>query len=216
MTVLYHQVVPRRTPKIVIEPGPRAGWIRRDARTALPTNFLATYDDLALAARITMKVVVRSRPEIDELLFERRDLLRSAPITAAELRRIALGEILREVLEKAAVLIDDAGDGHFRVPGDAPNTMRGGRRVGPGRGRAMPDDHLRAVATVYRDALKAGRRDPVNAVAAEMHASRPTAGRWVGQAREKGFLGRALGKQPGEKPIKKQKAQAKRPRRSKP
>ncbi len=64
----------------------------------------------------------------------------------------------------------------------------------------MSDDHLREVANVYRNAMKAGRRDPVNAVREAMHASRPTAGRWVAQAREKGFLGRALEKQPGEKP----------------
>lgn len=57
----------------------------------------------------------------------------------------------------------------------------------PQRGRRLTDDRLIAVADVYRNALHAGRA-PTKAVADAMFVARPTAGRWVMEARRRGFL----------------------------
>jgi len=66
----------------------------------------------------------------------------------------------------------------------------------PRRGVPLDDEHLRKVAEVYRDPR--GGRHPTEFVAEQLHATRPTAGRWVMKAREKGFLGKARDRQAGE------------------
>jgi len=50
--------------------------------------------------------------------------------------------------------------------------------------KRLGDEHYRRVAEIYRDAFK----NPTAAVMAQMHASRSTAGRWVMEARRRGFL----------------------------
>ena len=62
----------------------------------------------------------------------------------------------------------------------------------------MTDEQLQRVATVYRAAI--GRGDPpTQTIAAVMHASRPTAARWVARARDRGMLGESLRGRAGEK-----------------
>lgn len=60
--------------------------------------------------------------------------------------------------------------------------------------KRLTDDHYRQVAEVYRGAFK----NPTSAVMAKMHASRSTAGRWVVEARRRGFLGPTKPGQAGE------------------
>jgi len=60
----------------------------------------------------------------------------------------------------------------------------------PRRGKAVSDDELRRVAAIYRTAV-ARRQPPTKTVATEMHVARSTAGRWVVEARKRGFLGPA-------------------------
>jgi hypothetical protein len=198
MTVLYHPRMARRNkPKIVVTWDRRAPR-RRDAHSAIPgSSGTAQYDDPALPFFVTLRIVVRQRPEVHELFLQTRSLT-DPPIGTDELRSVPISRIVREVLEDAAVPIEDLGDGHFRLLDDPPGQSWGGTRVGPGRGRAMPTEHLAVVAETYRSAVQAGRRDPVNAVAEQMHASRSTAGRWVQQARAAGHLGAALGTKAGE------------------
>lgn len=66
------------------------------------------------------------------------------------------------------------------------------RRRGP-----IPDDELRRVAEIYRQASIASAA-PTNAVRDQMGVSRATAGRWVALARERGFLGAARPNAAGE------------------
>lgn len=69
-----------------------------------------------------------------------------------------------------------------------------GRR--PQRGARITDDQLREVAMVYRAALaeSEGRKAPTEAVRDMFTISRSTAGRWVEEARRRGFLGPAPGR----------------------
>jgi hypothetical protein len=68
----------------------------------------------------------------------------------------------------------------------------------PRRGAAVSDDRLRRVAGVYRAALENGD-PPTQTVADVLHASRPTAARWVAAARERGLLGAAVPGKAGER-----------------
>jgi hypothetical protein len=60
-------------------------------------------------------------------------------------------------------------------------------RVRPGR-RGYPDDHYRQVAKAYRRAKRQHPRAPIRALMEELNASEPTIHRWIGIARDKGFL----------------------------
>lgn len=67
----------------------------------------------------------------------------------------------------------------------------------PRQGSPLTDENLRQVADIYRAADKRGE-PPTQKVAEVMHAARSTAARWVGKARERGFLGPALKGRGGE------------------
>ena len=66
------------------------------------------------------------------------------------------------------------------------------------RGAGIPDHVLARVASIYRAAEALGR-PPTNAVKDKMPVARSTAGRYVMEARRRGFLGPALGTRPGER-----------------
>lgn len=72
---------------------------------------------------------------------------------------------------------------------------KGGRR--PRQGSPVTDHQLGEVAQLYRAAIAQGV-PPTQTIADEMHAARSTAARWVGKARERGFLGAALPGRAGE------------------
>lgn len=57
----------------------------------------------------------------------------------------------------------------------------------PRRGSRIADAQLRTVASVYREALRTGA-PPAEAVKDELGVPRSTAGRWVAEARRRGFL----------------------------
>jgi hypothetical protein len=73
-----------------------------------------------------------------------------------------------------------------------------GRQVPSDVAKEGPTDRaLRWVAHIYRYGLAIGYK-PTKAVAEAVGLSRPTAGRWIAAAREKGFLGPAeVGKAKG-------------------
>jgi hypothetical protein len=73
--------------------------------------------------------------------------------------------------------------------------IQGPQRV-PRRGIPLSEDHFTHVARIYRAATPSGA--PTAAVAKQMHVARSTAGRWVMQARKRGFLGAAGGTTGGE------------------
>lgn len=67
---------------------------------------------------------------------------------------------------------------------------------GKRRRRRLDDRHFQEVAAVYRAAVKFGT--PTRAVAAHFTAGESTAGRWVVEARRRGFLGKTSAGRPGE------------------
>lgn len=66
------------------------------------------------------------------------------------------------------------------------------------RGVRLGDDFLRDVAQVYREETDRGQ-PPTQGVADRLHGSRASAGRWVMEARRRGFLGDALPGRAGER-----------------
>lgn len=68
----------------------------------------------------------------------------------------------------------------------------------PRRGARISDSLLQDVARVYRAALRSGE-NPTAAVASAIPVARSTAGRYVSQARARGYLGEALGPRAGER-----------------
>jgi hypothetical protein len=70
------------------------------------------------------------------------------------------------------------------------------------RGVRLSDDFLQKVALAYRTAVAEGR-PPTQAVADEVPGSRSSAGRWVFEARKRGFLGATTRRQAGERREKK-------------
>jgi len=185
--------------QIEIQPGKRPLWIAA-GDGAVHSEFTAVIDDDHLPYRVEMRVRTSTavgRPEIDALLLVRRD----GPITTESLRRCNVSGLLRAAIAADTRPRVDNPDGTFRVldVGEPENQAWGGPRLGPGRGRAMPADHLEQVARIYREALAAGL-PPTKAVRLKMNASQSTAARWVAQARDRGFLGPAVGTQAGEAP----------------
>jgi hypothetical protein len=64
------------------------------------------------------------------------------------------------------------------------------------RRRRLDDSHFREVAAVYRSALRFGR--PTQAVADHFVTGKSTAGRWVVEARRRGYLGKTVAGRAGE------------------
>jgi len=197
VSVLYHLTV-ETIPQIEVRPDARAGVIATSATTVVPTRFAATvtYLDPPLRLWLDMRASPATGPRIYEVRVQaplgsgglRSDDLRSIPLR--QLRRRVIDAVTRPIVERTA-------DGGFvAAPGEQP--WFGAVQRGPGRGKPMGDDHLRQVAEVYRAAVAAGSRAPVEEVRQTFHASRPTAGRWVGQARKRGLLGPAVGTVAGE------------------
>jgi hypothetical protein len=96
----------------------------------------------------------------------------AAVITAERLRALPLAEM------RAAVAARLAGDDVFGAFG----------KVARERGKALPDEHYRQVAGVYKSAVE-HREPPLKAIQEHWHVSRPAAAKYVKGARERRFLG---------------------------
>jgi hypothetical protein len=126
---------------------------------------------------------------------------RGPELTGALLRSLPLRMVMRDITSAVAHKIGKLSKRHLDPFGaeelvDAwlPVTATPGglkrfqtEAFRPQRGRRLTDERLIAVADVYRRALHAGR-PPTKRVAEAMHVARPTAGRWVMEARRRGFL----------------------------
>jgi hypothetical protein len=93
-------------------------------------------------------------------------------ITAERLRSLPLAEM------RAAVAARLAGDDAFGAFG----------KVARERGKALPDEHYRRVAEVYKSAVERSE-PPLTAIQKHFQVSRPAAGKYVKGARQRGFLG---------------------------
>lgn len=195
MREMAHRDKAARRILIRLETSPDRKWVRH-ADAVIPERFWATIEDDRYP-RCELEIrTINGRLECVGLVSEQG-------LRGADLRKLPLDTLVRQAHVAAtfgeAVAIDN--DGHFRVASPAPATMTADeyeqRLTSTSRRRSITDDFLREVATVYRQAIAEGK-PPTKAVASRLHGSPATAGRWVMQARERGFLGRATRGRRGE------------------
>jgi hypothetical protein len=125
----------------------------------------------------------------------------NSPLTATDLRRLNLKRMIRAAGERAggpaqlqdgrlvirpAVLLNgDERDAYWSV--------LQANHIKPHRGKRLEPLTLETVARIYREAMATGS-PPTKAVEEALHLSRSTAGRWIKEARRRGFLGPAPAK----------------------
>jgi Helix-turn-helix domain len=147
--------------------------------------------------------------EAPALTSERRFPIRAMVSAAVRAATFELVDVPIEQVDpegKNRRLVPDER-GHVRVYAPAfPDAMEGATEtqaqldsetLGPRRRSPPESDDLRRVAELYRRAVVSGAA-PSHAIAAEFGITRETARKWVQRARERGFLGAALGRRPGE------------------
>ncbi len=178
------------------------------AKWAVPTRFVAHVDDPSQPYRVHLdiRVVGNRGAEVLGFWVEVRDLTKPESVTAEGLRKVRLAACVRAAIEEARTPLlprPDLGKAVFQVAAGSPTTAWGGMGGRPQRGRRIDDDFLRDVAKVYREARAGNDRAPVEQVARQLHGERSSAGRWVMLARQRGFLGPAIGTKAGEEPTNK-------------
>lgn len=129
------------------------------------------------------------------------------PITQTLLRKIAFKDLIFVIAPRAADRLQQKqGGGLTRMTavltqdGSAGFRSAAGVAAAPGRrGKRLEGAFLEQVASVYREAVALGRRDPTIAVAERFPAARSTAGRWIVECRKRGLLGPASPGRRGER-----------------
>ncbi|MGH2975582.1 MAG: hypothetical protein ACRDLL_12035 [Solirubrobacterales bacterium] len=207
-----HQHHPEITPTVVI-----------GSDYVLPKRFLASVDLGDLAVTLDVELDESASPTCHGLSLRP---VGEGSLDSGSLRAVAIHSLLRQATAAAAQKIEPAAEQVFireegtgerhrfhplTGPGSELDTVRPAtateRRAfyeqiagarGPGRGSAVTDDHLSRVAAVYRTAVEQGD-PPTQTVADAMYAARSTAGRWVVEARKRGFLGPATKGRAGER-----------------
>jgi hypothetical protein len=150
----------------------------------LTTRYSVEVDDPECPILLEIHVaVVDGQPRCTELRCRPRP--GGPPVSSENLRRVPLARYMRESAAQYSmrVVVYDAGQVVVSSTGtgDEPLLARATRQRPRQR---MTDELLRAVARVYSEA---GTK-PTLAVMRRFYLSRPTAGRWVGLARKRGFL----------------------------
>jgi hypothetical protein len=160
--------------------------VRTGPTTAIPCSFSAEIDDPEQPYLLDLRVrtIAGRRPEVVELRLELRSPQQPGGIATEGLRGVHIAKALQMAVTRAIEPIETE-DG----------------RVGatkPLRGIPVTKEFLGQVASIYRSAVAGGSRAPVVEVARQLGGSRPTAGRWVVQARKAGILKPAIGTRAGE------------------
>lgn len=189
-----------------IIPLPEGGpweFVRLRDGLAAPQRFIAEMEGL----RLEIEVSNNGQGRVIALEVRAPD---EGRIASDKLRRIPIGRLTRQAVAGAAQ--------HVEAGNVAPRTLLAAminksrsqaeadasfyRRYTddarhPRQGSPLTDENLRQVASIYRAATKRGD-PPTQTVADSLKVARSTAARWVGKARERGFLGPALRGQAGE------------------
>jgi hypothetical protein len=176
----------------VIEADEGAAPVRR-GDSWVPSAFWATFPESDYCVRIRV-VIRRGRPWVDEVVVERVGDPRTAPpLTTLTMRKVYIDKLLRSALDQAEKPLELATeDGFppraFRVPG----TSKGQGWIGPtvtsrSRRAGYPDEFLREVADIYREATetKLVVRDELHH---RLGGSGGSAGRWIRAAKDRGFI----------------------------
>src|SRR5581483_2368854 len=195
-----------------------ANWVSIGDRYVLPDFFYVWVDDPAIPAfRLSFSVSDDGLVRCNSAHVDRR---KGEPsLTSAQLRAIPIDRIQREAeaLAVGEVFQDEAGEwisrhsglgdlvdvGAFRKAFDLAALSRR-----PRQGRRLSDEHFQEVARIYREANARSEPPTAALTKAPLYASPPTAGRWVMEARRRGFLGPA--------PAQRKKGEAQRPAQPQP
>ena len=179
------------------EAGPRTfvqldGW-------AVPQHFIAR----ARSEGVSLEIKVTDRGEPRCIVVSARD---EEGVNGESLRRVPVARLVKEAFATAARKcgpIEEGGEPIMQLVGTTSgDTARFYERFAkdvrqPRSGSPLTDEHLGQVAELYRAAVDRGD-PPTQTVAETMHVTRPTAGRWVAKARERGLLGPAKRGRGGE------------------
>jgi hypothetical protein len=158
---------------------------------ALPRRFTETIDARNLPYIVEIEVEFEDDRLVPISVSARRKP-RGQPISSDGLRRLPVKGLVRQMALMNLMKVDETSPATYRISPDALRGLEGIATGGP------TDEALEYVALVYRIAF-AANDNPVQAVMDIFQLPRSTASRWVGQARERGFLGPAQERRPGEK-----------------
>ena len=196
-------VTPKLDLNVSVHVNEHSDLIPTTATSVIPTRFEAMISYPGKPYRVWLDI--RTSPGAGPVIYDFRlqhSLTELKGITTDLLRNIKLRELRRLAVEAATteVAITRLPDGYYRFPGETEDVMRfGAVHDAPGHGRSMNRDHLQEVVDVYREAVAAGSRKPVEVVRQTFDTSRSTtAGRWLVQAHKAGLLGPARGPVAGE------------------
>ncbi len=127
-------------------------------------------------------------------------------VSSEALRRVPVARLVKDAFTVAASKYEPTEKGgkpiHRIVGTTAEDRARFYERFAkdarqPRSGSPLTDEHLGQVAKLYRAAVERGD-PPTQTVAETMHVTRPTAGRWVSEARKRKLLGPAKRGRGGE------------------
>jgi hypothetical protein len=184
----------------------------------VPETFTACFEARRLGVRIEVAIeeqgpvcvaISRLHHDSPPLTSERRFPLR-AMVNAAvrgaacEIVEVPIEQVrslqrnARLVLHQNSPLVPDRR-GNVRLYAPAFHDREGEDEEGSrgGSGRPQSDEDWQRLAAAYRRAVASGAA-PSGVIAAEFGVTRPTARKWVQQARERGFLRPAVGRRAGE------------------
>jgi hypothetical protein len=151
----------------------------------LPPRYAVAVNDPDCPVLVEVHVaVVDGQPRCAELRCRPRP--DGPPVSSESLRRVALARYLRQsaAMYSIRVSLDEKGDVIFMQATGTGDEADLAQAAGRQPRRQMTEDLLRDVARVYSEATS----KPVLAVMRRFELSRPTAGRWVMEARKRGFL----------------------------
>jgi hypothetical protein len=169
------------------------------AITVLPKFFSATWDKPpAPLCELAFKTEADGHVVCYSFTVNARPDDRTRPeVTLAGVRNIRIGELKRRATQLALTegrMTENGASLRHPAKGDQIDVSDVVAELEqkahqPHRGKKLSDAHLRKVADVYREALKAKPPlPPTKAVLKHFHTARPNAGRWVALARKRGFL----------------------------
>jgi hypothetical protein len=169
----------------------KTGYVELRPGFVVPSRFLARNDELGLEIEID----AAGNPRVRAVIVLGED------IKTEHLRRLPIARLTREAVARAQLKtawgmarllsrpqLEEVASAYLDYVQNARPTRKGS---------PVTVEHLRQVADVYRAALNKGD-PPTQTVADTLHASRPTAARWVQMARARGLLGAALPGRAGE------------------
>lgn len=176
-----------------------------DGRIAQPRQFHAIGEAAGLpgvSVKLDIDVDARGRGHCRRLELTAGEY----PLTGKAMRLLRLGELVKEATAAAGSQVVNLGETEPGVTTLGPASPEEAeaiyRELHPvrrtRRNEPLSDRDLKAIAELYRAAVKHGNPTQTVADRVSPPVSRSTASRWIGEARDAGYLGPALKGRAGE------------------